>query len=93
MEAREKAMSRSGIPYRVYLPVQLVVSTDILPSRLLDTDDIRQTLDDGRADVHGEIGGIIMALRVPAFRPNVLAGLASVLCVRRGQRDRIEVEV
>jgi len=58
-------------PYTVCLSVELVESADILPPRLIDTDDICQVLDDWTAEVEGEVGAVVVASSRPRLVPGI----------------------
>ena len=63
---------RECIPYGICLFPNRIERTDVLPELLFYSDDILHLLNDRGAEVHGEVGIIVVASSMPAFYPVIL---------------------
>lgn len=66
------------VPKRIDLPTLFIVGTDVLPPRFFDTHHILDIFKHRRADIDGEVGGIIVASSLPTFLSSSLMDLLAV---------------
>ena len=68
-----------AIPYRIRLPAVCIVCADILPHILLHSLDILQVLNNGGANIDGEVDIVVVAFRDIARISRVLIVLLALL--------------
>lgn len=78
-----------GLPYAVCLSIECVESADVLPPRLIDTNDIGEILDYWPAEVESKVGAIV----VTTSRPRLVSGVFTRFLGVFGQNDVYGVEV